>query len=128
MSVIDPIFGAMGAASTGMQTQSIRMRLSAENMSNIDTPGYQRKLLFLKEIASGGVAVDRMSLSGAAGELRHDPFHPLADENGMVRLSNVDMMVELADAREARRSFDANLQAFRQAQGFYRSLLSILER
>ena len=124
----DPIFGALAAASTGMETQSVRMRLSSENLSNVDTPGYQRKLLFLEELRNGGVAVDRLSLSKEQGNERYAPYHPLADENGMVTFSNVDMMTELADAQEARRSFDANLQVFQQARNFYRGLLDILER
>lgn len=127
MSGADPIFSSLNAASTGMSAQSFRLRLSAENLSNVDTPGYQRKLMFLREIEDG-VSVDRLGLSKEAVKENYDPYHPLADENGMVRLSNVDMMVELADAREARRSFDANLQVFRQAQTFYRGLLQILER
>ncbi|GGY43863.1 flagellar basal body protein [Parvularcula lutaonensis] len=124
----DPIFGAMGAASSGMETQSFRMRTTAENLSNIDTPGYRRKLLFFEAMKDGGVELSRLDLSREAGKERYDPYHPLADDRGMVTLSNVDAMVELADAREARRSFDANLQVFRQAQGFYRGLLSVLER
>lgn len=125
---IDPIFGAMGASSSGMEAQSYRMRMTAENLSNVDTPGYRRKLMFLEAMDSGGVEVGRLDLSAKPGKEVYDPFHPMADERGMVRSSNVDVMVELADAREARRSFDANLQAFRQAQGLYRSLLSVLER
>lgn len=127
MSQADPIFSSLTAASSGMKTQSFRMRLSAENLSNVDTPGYQRKLLFLKEMERG-VELDRVSLSRQAGRETYQPEHPLANEQGMVEFSNVDLMVELADAREARRSFDANLQVFQQAQGFYRNLLNLLQR
>ena len=127
MTQADPIFSSLSAASSGMKTQSFRMRLSAENLSNVDTPGYQRKLLFLKEMERG-VALDRVSLSRQAGREVYEPEHPLADDQGMVEFSNVDLMVELADAREARRSVDANLQVFQQAQGFYRNLLNLLQR
>ncbi|MEM0930111.1 MAG: flagellar basal body rod C-terminal domain-containing protein [Pseudomonadota bacterium] len=127
--MLDPIFGALTAASSGMETQSFRMRLTSENLSNADTPGYQRKLLFLSELkGGGGVEVERLRLSKRPGIEIYDPYHPLADGNGMVESSNVDMMVELADAREARRSFDANVQVFRQAQDFYRGLLDLLQR
>lgn len=128
MSAADPIFSAMGAASSGMKAQSFRLRISAENLSNVDTPGYQRKLLFLREVENGGTEVDRLRLSPKPGRELYDPYHPLADGNGMVRFSNVDMMVEMADAREARRSFDANLEVFEQAQDFYRGLLGILQK
>jgi len=127
--MVDPIFGALAASSSGMETQSFRMRLTSENLSNADTPGYQRKLLFLSELkGGGGVEVERLRLSKKPGTDIYDPFHPLADDAGMVESSNVDMMIELADAREARRSFDANVQVFRQAQDFYRGLLDLLDR
>ena len=124
----DPIFSAMGAASSGMEVQSFRIRLSAENLSNADTPGYQRKLMFAAAVEGGGAEVDRLRLSPEPGRELYDPHHPLADEQGIVTLSNVDMMVELADARESRRSFDANVQVFTQAQDFYRGLLGLLQR
>ncbi|MEM1379043.1 MAG: flagellar basal body protein [Pseudomonadota bacterium] len=127
MNGADPIFSALGSASSGMSAQSFRLRISSENLSNVDTPGYQRKLIFLREV-DRGVTIEKLRLSPKAEKEVYDPYHPLADENGMVHLSNVDMMVELADAREARRSFDANLEVFRQAQNFYRGLLDILER
>jgi flagellar basal-body rod protein FlgC len=124
----DPITSALSASSSGMSAQSHRLRFSSENLSNVDTPGYKRKLMFLREMGEGGVRISRQGLSSKPGQERYDPAHPLADQNGMVTMSNVDLMTELADAREARRSFDANLQAFRQAQGFYRGLLDILKR
>jgi flagellar basal-body rod protein FlgC len=127
----DAIQSALRSASTGMTAQSYRIQLSAENLSNVDTPGFRRKLLFLKafENESGaGVKTDRVTLSQKPAELSYDPYHPMADEEGMVAGSNVDVMVELADAREARRSYDANLQVFRQARETLRSMLSLLER
>lgn len=128
MTGVDPLLSALGTASSGMSSQSHRIRIGSENLSNVDTPGYQRKLMFLREISDGRVEVDRTELSQAPGREHYDPYHPLADENGIVRMSNVDLMVELADIREARRGFDASLEVFRQAQSFYRGLLSILER
>ncbi|WP_051881536.1 flagellar basal body rod C-terminal domain-containing protein [Parvularcula oceani] len=124
---IDPILGAMKAASTGMEAQTTRLRLSSENLSNADTPGYRRKLVAFRA-DEGGVSVGRVQLDRTEGERVFDPSHPLADANGTVLMSNVDMMVELADAREAGRSFDANLQVFSQARRLYDGLLGILKR
>ncbi len=44
----------------------------------------------------------------------YDPSNPAADEKGMVKLPNVNMLVEMADMREANRSYDANLQTIKQ--------------
>lgn len=123
----DPILGAMGGAARGMEAQSTRLRLSAENLSNADTPGYRRKLTTFR-VGDEGVSTGRISLDRTPGKTLYDPAHPMADASGLVTLSNVDMMVELADAREAGRSYEANLQVFSQARRLYDGLLSILKR
>ena len=38
-------------ASGGMRAQAGRLRLSAENIANADTPGYRRKLAAFEEAA-----------------------------------------------------------------------------
>lgn len=57
-----------------------------------------------------------------------DPGHPLADENGHYDGSNVDLVIEIADAREAQRSYEANLKMFDQARQMSQSLLELLRR
>jgi len=68
-----------------------------------------------------------MFLDQKEGERVFDPSHPLADGDGYVIMSNVNMMTEFADAREATRSYDAGLEVFRQARDMYTSLLDILK-
>ena len=123
----DPILGAMRAAASGMEAQGHRLRHTAENLSNADTPGYRRKLAVFRPDEEG-VRVARTQLDQSPGELVFDPHHPLADENGTVLMSNVDPLIELADSREASRSYDANLQALTQARRLYDGLLGILKR
>ena len=48
--------------------------------------------------------------------MEHNPGHPAADQNGYVKLPNVDIMAEVADMREANRSYEANLQVIKQAR------------
>ena len=43
------------------------------------------------------------------GEKIYRPGHPDADENGYIRTSNVNPMVEMADATMAQRAYEANL-------------------
>lgn len=124
---------AMSAASQGMTAQAYRLQIVSENLSNADTHGYKRKLISFEneidrvsgteKLSIGGVTLDRSD-----GRIMFEPDHPLADEAGYVNLSNVDMMIELADAREAGRSYEANLSTFKQATQMYSSLLSLLRR
>ena len=43
------------------------------------------------------------------------PGNPAADENGKVKMPNVDLLFEMADMREANRTYEANLQVVKQA-------------
>ena len=128
------VFGkSMDAAASGMRAQGFRMRVVSENVANTDTPGYRRKTItfdnaYNRETQTNHVVVDRMQLDQSPFETVHDPSHPMADENGNVELSNVNLMFEMADGREAHRSYEANLATFQQARQMYSSLLDILKR
>ena len=52
----------------------------------------------------------------------------MADQEGYVTLSNVSLVTEMADLREASRSYEANLNSFQQARTMYNSLLDVLRR
>ena len=124
---------AMGAAASGMNAQGFRMRVVSENVSNSDTPGYRRKLMNFENVYDAAAGVDkvevgRITLSGAAMEQKFDPANPMADKSGYVQMSNVNLMTEMADAREANQSYEANLQTFQQARQMYSSLLDLLKR
>ena len=58
----------------------------------------------------------------------YDPGNPLADTSGHYDGSNVDLVIEIADAREAQRSYDANLKLFDQARQMTQSLFDLLRR
>jgi len=123
----------MNAAASGMRAQGFRIRVVSENIANTDTPGYHRKLLsfnnaFDNKTNMNLVAVDRLSLDQSDLQEKYNPAHPMADENGNVKMSNVNLMMEMADGREATRSYEANLATFQQARQMYSSLLDILRR
>lgn len=116
-------------AGTGMDAQSRRLRVIAENIANTDTPGFRRKQLTFEEAGGkGGVEVSGLQLDQAPLPLIHDPSHPLADEQGYYAGSNVSMVIEVADAREAQRSYEANLRLFDQARQMSSALLDLLKR
>lgn len=124
---------AMTASSSGMTAQAFRLRVVSENLSNADTHGYQRKLVSFKNEYNNvsqdvGVKVNDVTLDRSPGEILFDPSNPLANAEGYVTMSNVDMMIELADAREAGRTYEANLSTFKQATQMYSSLIDLLRR
>lgn len=124
---------SVAAASSGMQSQAARLRYVSENIANADTPGYRRKIASFEEVMDGGLSTGavrsgRVSLDQTDLPSIHDPSHPMADANGNYEGSNVDLVVEIADAREAQRSYEANLKMFDQARQMSRSLLELLRR
>lgn len=124
---------SMSAAASGMRAQGARMQVVSENIANTDTPGYHRKTVsfdnvFNREHDVHNVKTGKTSLDRSPLEQVYNPSHPMADENGNVEMSNVNLMVEMADGREASRSYEANLAMFQQARKMYSGLLGILNR
>lgn len=120
---------SLSFAASGMEAQATRLRHVSENIANTDTPGYRRKTIsFDTAMDSGLVEAGPVRLD--PGELAriYAPGHPLADEAGYYDGSNVDLVVEIADAREAQRSYEANLKIFDQVRQMTQSLFDLLRR
>lgn len=120
---------SLALAASGMQAQATRLRVTSENISNADTPGFHRKTVSFRDAMDGGrVATGPIGLDRSAPKKIYDPGHPLADDNGHYLGSNVNLVIEIADAREAQRSYEANLKMFDQARQMSSALMDILRR
>jgi flagellar basal-body rod protein FlgC len=67
------------------------------------------------------VGVDRTPF-----KVQLDPGNPAADAKGFVKMPNVDLLVELADMREANRSYEANLQVAKQSADLMNMTVNLL--
>lgn len=119
---------SLAVSASGMEAQARRLRHSTENIANADTPGYRRKTTDFRLGPDGSVSPGPVRLDPSDPTRIHDPGHPLADESGHYLGSNVDMVVEIADAREAQRSYEANLRMFDQARQMTQGLIELLRR
>ena len=124
---------AMNITASGMRAQAARLRHVSENIANADTPGYQRKTVSFSAVMESGqdtglVETGRVRLDDSDFQQIYDPTHPLADANGNYDGSNVNLLLEIADAREAQRSYEANLKLFDQVRQMSSSLMEILRR
>lgn len=107
----------------------MRLRHVSENIANADTPGYRRKVMtFEQAMDSGLVEAGPVKLDQTELTKIYDPGHPLADETGYYDGSNVDLVIEIADAREAQRSYEANLRMFDQTRQMTQNLFDLLRR
>lgn len=136
--MIDPLLSASRIAGSGLEAQSTRMRIIAENLANANATGdtagadpYRRKTITFESVldrASGAnlVAVDGVGADRAPFRIEHDPSHPAADENGNVKLPNVNTLIEMADMREANRAYEANLAVIRQTRSMVSQTIDLL--
>ena len=132
---IRDIFNLSGSA---MRAQSTRMRVIAENVANAETVDdgkgipYQRKLTILQTKMAGRsespvVGVNQITTDRTAGQKRHEPGHPRADEFGYVTYSNVNPIIEMSDLRDADRSYRANMQVVDTAKRLFRNAIDLMK-
>ncbi len=136
--MIDPIGAAIKIASSGLETQSARLRIVAENMANAQSTGaapgadpYARKTVTFESELDQATGVDLVRIKNIGIDhtpfrVEHDPGNPAADSKGFVKFPNVDMIMEMADLREANRSYEANLQVIKQANNLSSSTIDLL--
>lgn len=129
MSLIE----SFNVGESGLKAHSLRLEVHAQNIANIDTPYYVRKiptlmaqdelsftgvLNHMKESVfhigtiphtSGKVYFSGVLEDNTPGELQYDPNNPEADANGFIRRSNVNPMVDMADSILASRAYEASL-------------------
>lgn len=129
---------AIAIASVGIDAQSLRLRVISENIANARTVGsvagaepYRRKVVTFAEaldprLPRGMSMSSRVDVDTSPFGVEYDPGNPAADERGQVALPNVNVLVELADMREANRTYEANLQVVKQSSTLIGSVVALL--
>ena len=130
---------ALRTAGAGMAAQSTRMRIASENLANMHStssvPGgdpYRRRVVTFEVGHDGATGAEILSAGQLSTDatpflVERDPGHPAADSEGNVKFPNVDMTIELADAREANRSYMANLQIVRMVKDSISTTIDLLK-
>ena len=127
---------SLNISASGLTAQRLRLDIASENIANIETTRtedgtpYRRKMVVLEarednfqtvlnramdgksRTSQGGVVAAAIADDDTELKAVYDPEHPDADENGYVRMPNVDMIKETTDAMSATRSYEANITAF----------------
>ena len=126
-------------AASGMDAQTTRLRVIAENLANQDTTGssagaepYRRKTVTFqnalnKELGADTVHVKQVGHDQSDFPMRYDPSNPAANATGYVKLPNVNSLVEIMDMREAERSYSANLAVMQSARGMLSRTIDLLK-
>jgi|SRR5690554_2143678 len=141
---LNNIFDIAGSA---MTAQSIRLNTVASNLANaesasssVETTYRARKPIFaaiqqqalngvsgggLDEQAGKGVQVAGIVESQAPLDMRYEPNHPMANEEGYVLYPNVNVVEEMADMISSSRSFQMNVEVMDSAKTMMQRVLTL---
>ena len=148
-------FNSMNVSASGLTAQRLRMDVISENIANVNTTRtldggpFRRKTVLFEEIretpftamlrgaslrgaaeSSGtgrgaGVKVSNIVHDNTPGPLVFDPSHPDANEDGFVRMPNVNIVEEMINMISATRSYEANITAINNTKAMLSRTLEI---
>ncbi|AUM11653.1 flagellar basal body rod protein FlgC [Ketobacter alkanivorans] len=136
-------------AGSGMSAQTVRMNTVSSNIanaesvsSNTDQTYRAREPIFKAQLQAamsgqpfdfsakqldmgGGVQVQGIVESDAPLQMRYEPHHPMADDNGYVSYPNVNVVEEMANMISASRAFQTNVDVMSSAKTMMQQVLSL---
>jgi len=137
-------------AGSGMTAQSLRLNTTASNIANAETASSstgetyrarkpvfaaiqqsmlnpsQQGLAFASDESPGaGVRVEGIVESDAELQMRYEPDHPAANEDGYVFYPNVNVVEEMADMMSSSRSFQMNVDIMNSAKSMMQRILTL---
>ena len=129
-------FGGIEISATGLDANSLWLEQIANNIANANdvVPGDQEPFRATRPVftpidggdgAGGGVQVAGQAFEEGEAALVFAPDHPLADADGNVAPAVVDLATEMTEMVMATRSYQANIQAIRDAKERYEAALRI---
>ncbi len=136
-------FTSLKLSASGLQAERLRVDLATSNLANANstrTPEggpYRRVDPVLRSRPLEGASGDRLQRSFRAVFVERivrdprpprevfNPSHPDADENGILRLPNIQIVEEMVNLMNARRSYDANISVLRMSREMAQRALQI---
>jgi flagellar basal-body rod protein FlgC len=134
------ILPGVDSAASALQAEKVRMEVISQNIANANTTRtdkggpYQRKVVRFETImanqfapysAKAEVRVSGIETDNRPFKIMHQPGHPDADVDGMVKYPNVNVHEEMADLIASSRAMEANLSIIRTARQMAMQTLAI---
>jgi len=139
------LFNGINISASGLTAQRLRMDLISSNIANVNTTKsedgepYRRKMpVFAARLqeemgkigkdnktTGNGVEVAAIKDSKEPFKLMYNPNHPEADQNGYVKMPNINIVSEMTDMISATRAYEANVTAMNSAKAMAQSALKI---
>lgn len=134
------LMNSMNVSASGMRAQTVRMRVASENIANANSiigpdgqNPYQRKLVSFQSVVDSKTGISNVEVSKItvdekqAYKYDYNPQHPLADENGLIKMPNISSLKEKTDLKEAARAYEANLSAIDASKSMMTKSLDMLK-
>ena len=130
---------ALTLSAAGMDAQTKRLRVIAENLANQDSTGsypgatpYRRKTAVFENVLDGSLGAETVRVKSivtdkSAFPQKYDPSNPAANASGYVQTPNVNSFVEMMDMREAERSYSANLNVMQASRSMLNRVIDLLK-
>ena len=132
------MLNALDVSASALEAQRLRMEVASNNLANAQTtratrapdgtwlPYRRRQVVFQALLeGAGGVKVQRVEDDPSDFHASFDPHHPDADAQGMVKLPNVDPLMEMVDLIEASRAYEAGITSLNTAVSMAERAISI---
>ncbi|MDK2901250.1 Flagellar basal-body rod protein FlgC [Koleobacter methoxysyntrophicus] len=140
------MFHSIDISASGLTAERLRMDIISNNIANVNSTRtengepYRRQIPVFQErgrsfgdilsdkqwrMQKRGVRVVGIRQDTSPFKLVFDPHHPDADENGYVRLPNVNIVTEMVDMISASRGYEANVTAINSAKNMAMKALEI---
>lgn len=126
-------------SASAMKAQGTRLRVLAENVANSsslpqnpnDEP-YRRKIVTFENVMNDELGINEVKIKDIEGDKsdfgrKFKPGHPAANEQGYVRTPNVKPLIEMADIKQAQRSYESNLKVIEASRDMVHQTLSLLQ-
>lgn len=122
------LLNILGISGSAVSAQSQRLNVVASNLANADSvagpdgQAYRARHVVFQARAEGadaaqvGVRVADVVENDTPGRRLHDPANPLADADGYVTHSNVNVIEQMVDMISASRSYQNNVEVMNTTQ------------
>ena len=124
---------------SGLFAQKVRLNIAATNIANsqvtrtLEGGPYKAKVVILKAIPLSEkdpnlkvVKVEKIIDDPSPFKEVYDPGHPDADEKGIVKYPNVDVITEMVELLSAGRAYEANLTVLSTTKSMALKTLDLL--
>ena len=131
------LFKVFNVSGSAVSAQSQRLNVVSSNLANAESvagpdgkPYKARQVLFQTQMmdaeqTAAGVRVAGVVEDGAAPRRLHDPEHPLADAEGYVTMTNVNVVEEMVNMISASRSYQTNVDVMNTAKNLLQKTLQM---